>query len=193
MRTVHRFLESSRTVPGSGPLSNSRRALGVIAAILLLTGGGVSTAGQPTRSSAFGAPHATLAIIVNTQNPVNELSIADLRRIFLGETTRWPDGRRITVAMRDTGQAERDAALRLVCSMSDQDFTRYLLQATFRGALQSSPKVLETSTGVRRFVFNVPGAIGYVRGDEVDASVKMLRITGGPPPAQAFGLTLPIK
>jgi len=119
--------------------------------------------------------------------------MVDLRRILLGETSRWPDGRRITVAMRDTGQAERDAVLRLVCSMSDQDFMRYLLHATFRGALQSSPKILETSNGVRRFVFNVPGAIGYVRGDEVDTSVKMLRITGGPSPGQAFGLSLPIK
>src|SRR5262249_36665536 len=145
------------------------------------------------RSNAVGLSHSALAIIVNTQNPVDELSMVDLRRILLGETSRWPDGRRITVAMRDTGQAERDAVLRLVCSMSDQDFTRYLLHATFRGTLQSSPKVLETANGVRRVVFNVPGAIGYVRGDEVDGSVKKLRITGGPSPGQAFGLPLPFR
>jgi ABC-type phosphate transport system substrate-binding protein len=137
--------------------------------------------------------HTSLVIIVNVQNPVNELSVGDLRRILLGETTRWPDGRRITVAMRESAQAERDAVLRLVCNMSDQDYTRYLLHATFRGALQSSPKVLETATGVRRFVFNVPGAIGYVRGDEVDGSVKAVRLTGVVSPGPAFGLTLTTK
>ena len=137
------------------------------------------------------AAHTSLVIIVNTQNPVTELAVADLRRIFLGETTRWPDGRRITVAMRESAQTERDAVLRLVCDMSDQDYTRYLLHATFRGALQSSPKVLETATGVRRFVFNVPGAIGYVRGDEVDGSVKAVRLAGVlSAPGPAFGLTL---
>src|SRR6185295_15325576 len=190
VRTVRRFIESfRRSVPVCNRRPMSARALGLIAAIVVLAGGEATTSGQATGANAAGGAHATLAIIVNTQNPVEELSIADLRGIFLGETTRWPDGRRITVAMRDTGQAERDAVLRLVCRMSDQDFTRYLLQATFRGALQSSPKVLETSNGVRRFVFNVPGAIGYVRGDEVDASVKSLRITGGPSPGPAFGLT----
>lgn len=147
-----------------------------------------AAAGQPAAREA--AAHASLVVIVNAQNPVNELSVGDLRRILLGETTRWPDGRRITVAMRESDQAERDAMLRLVCNMSDQDFTRYLLHATFRGALQTSPKVLETATGVRRFVFNVPGAIGYVRGDEVDGSVKTVRLTGVVSPGPAFGLTL---
>ena len=147
-----------------------------------------AAAGQPPAREA--AAHSALVVIVNTQNPVNELAVGDLRRILLGETTRWPDGRRITVAMRESDQAERDAMLRLVCNMSDQDFTRYLLHATFRGALQSTPKVLATATGVRRFVFNVPGAIGYVRGDEVDGSVKTVRLTGVVSPGPAFGLTL---
>jgi ABC-type phosphate transport system substrate-binding protein len=170
------------------------RALGLIAAIAAAAAGPASSAAQaPPPRSAGAAAHAALAIIVNTQNPVHELSVGELRRILLGETTRWPDGRRITIAMRDAGQAERDAVLRLVCAMSDQEFTRYLLQATFRGELQTSPKVLDTPNGVRRFVFNVPGAIGYVRADEVDSSVKALTITGTPSAAQAYGLTLPIK
>ena len=165
--------------------SRSSLLFACVAAIVLVA---AAAAGQPTARDT--AAHASLVVIVNSQNPVNELSVGELRRIRLGETTRWPDGRRITVAMRESDQAERDAVLRLVCNMSDQDFTRYLLHATFRGALQSSPKVLETATGVRRFVFNVPGAIGYVRGDEVDGSVKAVRLTGVVSPGPAFGLTL---
>ncbi len=143
-----------------------------------------------TSRPGIAAPHASLAIIVNAQNPLNELSIAELRRMLLGDMTRWPDGRKITVVMRDPGQPERDAVLRLVCGMSDQDFTRYLLQAAYRGELQTGPKVLDTPTGMRRFVFNVPGAIGYVRGDEVDGSVKVVRIVGAVPGDLVFGLTL---
>ena len=172
------------------------RAFGLTAALAACAGGVVawatpSQAGPPRPGIA--APHASLAIIVNTQNPVDALSLDELRRMLLGEVTRWPDGRKITIAMRDAGQPERDAVLRLVCRMSDQDFTRYLLHASFRGELQSTPKVLDTPTGVRRFVFNVPGAIGYVRGDEVDGSVKVVKITGPVPEEPAFGLTLQVK
>ena len=136
------------------------------------------------------ASGTSLVIIVNNQNPVTELSIGELRRMVLGDVTRWPDGRRVTVAMRQPGQPERNALLRLVCRMSEQDLTRSLLQATYRGELQSGYKLLDTPIGMQRFVFNVPGAIGYVRGDEVDGSVKAIRLVGTIPDDSAFGLTL---
>src|SRR5712675_2116145 len=83
--------------------------------------------------SADVQPHLSLAFIVNAENPLTDTSLADLRRMLRGEVTRWPNGRKVTVAMREPGQPERDAVLRLICRMSEPDFTRYLLQATFRG------------------------------------------------------------
>jgi ABC-type phosphate transport system substrate-binding protein len=170
-------------------------SLSMLATIVAFTGTTALSASSQTASAREPAimPHASLAIIVNNENPLSELPVGELRRMILGEVTRWPDGRRVTIVMREPGDPERDAVLRLICRMSDQDFTRYLLQATFRGELQGGPKVLDTPNGVRRFVFNVPGAIGYVRSDEVDASVKVLRIAGAVPVNAAFGLTLRAK
>jgi ABC-type phosphate transport system substrate-binding protein len=164
--------------------------------LVALTGAvAVSASGQAPSGPdpGFATPHASLAIIVNHENPLSELPIGELRRMMLGEVTRWPDGRKVTIAMREPGQPERDASLRLICRMSEEDFTRYLLQATFRGNLQGGPKILDTPNGVRRFVFNVPGAIGYLRRDEVDPSVKVLRIVGAVPGNAAFGLMLQPK
>ena len=77
--------------------------------------------------------------------------------------------------------------------MIDQDFTRYLLQATFRGELQGGPKVLDTPNGVRRFVFNVPGAIAFLRASELDDSVKILRLDGREPKDPDYALKLAAK
>jgi len=55
------------------------------------------------------------------------------------------------------------------------------LQVEFTGEVQSAPKRLSTGSGVRRFIFNVPGAIGFVRAAEVDGTVKMLRVNGYAP------------
>jgi hypothetical protein len=107
--------------------------------------------------------------------------------------TRWPDGRKITIAMREPGQPERDAPLKLICRMREQDFARYTLHAAYRGDSQGALKQLDTPLGLRRFVFNVPGAIGFMREDEVDASVKVLQIAGTLPEPSAFGLTLRTK
>ena len=41
-----------------------------------------------------------------------------------------------------------------------------------------SPKTLATPVGVRKFVFNVPGAIGYLRASDVDNTVKVIKVNG---------------
>jgi len=134
-----------------------------------------------------------LAIIVNKSNPVDSLSFADLRAIFLGERGSWPNGKKITVLMRSPGPPEREAVLRSIYKMNESDYSRYSLQSTFTGQAQSGPKLLDSAAGMRRFVFNVPGAIGYVRAPEADESVKILRIDGHAPGEAAYRIKLAIR
>jgi phosphate transport system substrate-binding protein len=117
-----------------------------------------------------------LAIVVNRSNPVNNLSSSELRNIFLGSRSHWPNGRRITLVMRDPGDSERKVILREVCNMTEDQMKTHFLRGLFTGEILVSPKVLSTPFGVRRFIFNVPGAIGYLRLRDVDDSVKVLRI-----------------
>jgi len=147
--------------------------------IIALASAGLSphaavSASPPT---ATGGEQA-LAIIVNQSNPVENFSIEELRKIFLGERSHWPNGRRITLVMLDETQPERKAVLRDIYSMSEKDFNNHFIQGVFTGAVFVSPKTLATPAEVRKFVFNVPGAIGYVRVSEVDPSVKVLRVDG---------------
>ena len=122
-----------------------------------------------------------LAIIVNKPNPIDNVSLTQLRKIFMADQTRWPSGQRVTVVMRAPGQDERTAALRLIYRMSERDYNRYFLRGTFTGETQSVPKTLASAAGVGKFVFNVPGAIGYVLASEVDPSVKVVRVDGQAP------------
>ena len=123
-------------------------------------------------------PKEGLAIVVNRENPVESLSMAELRTVFLGERSHWPNGRRITLVMMEPGQPERDTMLRDVCRMSESDLRRRYLQGLLTGEVLVSPKTLANPMGVRKFVFNVPGAIGYLRPEDVDDSVKVVRIDG---------------
>jgi hypothetical protein len=91
--------------------------------------------------------------------------------------------------MRQPQEPERDAVIRLVCRLEERDYTRTVLRAVFTGESRSTPKLLDTAVGVLRFVYNVPGAIGYVRASEVDDTVRIVRITA-PPEGVAFGFTL---
>ena len=122
-----------------------------------------------------------LAIIVNKANPVEALTLAELRDVFLAERSRWPNGRKVTITMLDIGNPERDVVLRTIYRMREADFNRSFLRARFAGETTEEPKLLASPTNMGRFVFNAPGAIGYVRASSLDGSVKVLRIDGRAP------------
>ncbi len=144
--------------------------------------------------AALAAPRArgqeALAVIVNRSNPVENVTLEELRKFCTVERKFWSDNKRVTVVLRDPGQAERMAVLQLIYRMSESDFARFFLQAEFTGEVQSAPKRLSTGTGVRRFIFNVPGAIGFVRPAEADATVKVVRVNGFAPGDPQYPLRL---
>ena len=132
-----------------------------------------------------------LAIVVNRSNPMSEISLADLRKLYRGQRSRWSNGRRVTLVMRDPGTPEREAILQTLYGVDEDEYRRGFLQAVFTGEANGAPRVLASPNGVLRFVFNVPGAIGYVRASEVDASVKTLRVDGHLPGETGYRLEVP--
>ena len=176
----------------------SRPRAHLVAAALILAAGVSVAAGTAANAPAPGqegtrfAPRADhLAVIVNLSNPVEDLSLKELRNIVMVERTHWPDGRKITVALREPGPAERQAVLSLVYRMNEAGFTRYFLHANFTGQILNGPRMLSSSELVRRFLVNVPGAIGFVRQIDADASVKTVRIDGRMPGSPTYSLTIP--
>ena len=149
-------------------------------------------AGLPRRAPPEppAASEQNLAIVVNVSNPTENLSMAELRKIFLGERSHWPNGRRITLVMIEPGQPERAAVLSLIYQMNEKDFNNHLVHGLFTGEVFVSPKTLATPVGVRKFVFNVPGAIGYLRTSDVDSSVKIVKIDEHFPNEKAYPLHL---
>jgi hypothetical protein len=89
-----------------------------------------------------------------------------------------PHGRKITVVLREKGQSERAEAIRLICGLSEPDFEQHVLFQTFRGTVNRAPRSIQSASAMLRFIFNTPGAIGYVRADEVDETVKVVQING---------------
>jgi phosphate transport system substrate-binding protein len=152
--------------------------------VVVLSLAGLLLAGIPREAASLAELSAEqqapatepLAIVVNRSNPLDQLSLEELRKVFLGERRYWPNGRRITLVMRDLGEPEYKTMLREVYQMDENSLKNHFLRGLFTGEILVSPKTLATAAGVRKFVFNVPGAIGYVRLTDVDGTVKVLRI-----------------
>jgi hypothetical protein len=129
-----------------------------------------------------------LAVVVNKSTFAVLETMNGLRQAFLGERSRWPDGKKLVAAMLGPGHAEFAETLKLVCGMSQDDYKKYLLQADFAGKTLTVPKQFDTPAAVKAFVMATPGAIGILNMSDVDDSVRQLRIDGASPGSPGYKL-----
>lgn len=168
------------------------RIIGLLTAIVVTLGfpreprAQAASAPPETRAN----PNQTLAIVVNRSNPIDNLSFSELRKIFLGERNHWANGHRIAIAMLDYGQPERRVVLRMIYRLDEKGYQDHVLGEMFRGDVFVAPKTLVSPTVLKKFVFNAPGAIGYLRSKDVDETVKVIRIDGLRPEDKGYRLQI---
>ncbi len=105
-----------------------------------------------------------IAMIVNPNNPVSNLTMNQTRDIFTGNITNWNQvggpNARIDVVNREQGSGTRDGVQAIV-----------LKGGNFGGGI-----VLSSTGAVRTAVSQDTNAIGYISTAEVDSSVKAVNI-----------------
>jgi phosphate transport system substrate-binding protein len=108
-----------------------------------------------------------IAIIVNPANPVAELTLAQAKAIFTGQTKSWKElggaDKPITVITREEGSGTRGAFEEL---------------ALDKGKVASSALVQDSTGAVREMVHGDPAAIGYISLGQVNDQVKALKLGG---------------
>jgi hypothetical protein len=117
-------------------------------------------------------------LVVGKSSSVNTLSMDDARKIFLCEKSTWPGGKHITVLMFAPGEPGRSTILHEIYKMSETDYSKYFLEAIFTGRLPAPPKEADSSAHMKRYLVANPWAIGYLKKEDVDDTVKVvLRIS----------------
>ena len=124
---------------------------------------------------AFAAP---VAIVVSPGTPVDDLSFADVRKLFLGERQFWNPKLRVVLLMRAPISRERDVVLRTIYEMSEAQFRQYWISKVFRADVAAGPKIVYSTETAYELVAAIPGAVAFVDASQVPKGVKVLRIGG---------------
>ena len=122
---------------------------------------------------------------------ITNLSSADLRRIFLGDQSRWPSSNKITILLLPSVSEERKFFLRTVLGMSDDDFVRHWISRVFQGEATAGPKTASSPASMARLISGLPSAIGVLAAADVpsgESEVKILRIDGKAPGDDGYRL-----
>ena len=114
-----------------------------------------------------------LPILVHPSNPVKDLTVEQVRKVFAGEITNWkelggPDLKIVTIS-RDTNSGTYETFENMV--MSKQEIHKGCEYVTSNGQM-------------RQRVQSTPAAIGYAGLGFVDKTVKALKVNGIYPSAE---------
>ncbi|MCL2762718.1 MAG: phosphate ABC transporter substrate-binding protein [Treponema sp.] len=110
-----------------------------------------------------------IAVIVNSANPVGDLSVAQIRDIYTGAITDWSQvsggakSGRIAVISREEGSGTRGAFEELV---------------GFQGKLLAGANESTSTGAIKAGIAGNPDAIGYISLGSVDATIKAIAVGG---------------
>lgn len=166
-------------------ISITRRVIAV--AIAVLTSAWLMLAGTAALAQETAASILT-AIVVHKNTEIENLSLNELRNIFLANQQFWPDRTRITLLVRAPKSEERDFVLNTIYEMDEARFRQYWIAKMFRAEVPRGPKIVFSTDMMLELVIAIPGSISFVSADEVTDDVRVLRIDGKLPSDPGYSL-----
>jgi ABC-type phosphate transport system substrate-binding protein len=122
-----------------------------------------------------------LAVVVNKSNSVDSLSIAQLRKMILGDMRTWPDHKQVALIARFPSSKVFQCMLSSIVHLSVGEYQRYVINAEFRGDDPMTIQIAASDITAGRAVSTTAGSFAVVEANSLAAiggAVKILRIDG---------------
>jgi len=164
------------------------RLFGLAGGLWLAAGLAATTlsAASPAQTSAAAEKYV---IIVSQDVALGELSLEELRRLFLFKRLFWTPGKPVRLILPATGQPARSFLLDKVYQRSEGDLRRLILESMYRGETDQAPRMVAGEAEILNVVGSSTGAISLVSSDAaLPAAVKALKIDGKLPSDAGYPL-----
>ena len=118
------------------------------------------------------------ALISNPTNHVEAVSTAELAKICKGQMERWPDGKPVSLVMRDPASPEMRLVLEKVYAVPKEEVLVLITAANHSRVNHPAIVVVDSDEAVVKKVGSSPGAVGLVDVYAITGSVKVVRVGG---------------
>jgi ABC-type phosphate transport system substrate-binding protein len=112
-----------------------------------------------------------MAVVVNKENSVGNVTAVHLSRILRSEVKKWPDGKTVVLVLHRDSEGETETLERLNKMTADE------LKALI-AAHKDSIMMADSDAEVLKIVQSMPGAIGLVDVRSVDNTINVVRVDG---------------
>lgn len=129
-----------------------------------------------------------VAVVVHPDTPISNLSLADVRKVFLGDRQYWSADIPVVLLIRAPVARERNVVLKIIYQMSEAQFKQYWIAKIFRAESATAPKVVYSNDMANELVTAVPGAIAFIDARDVRPGAKVVRVDGHLPGEAGYAL-----
>ena len=162
--------EENQTRPSDHPGSQRRRI-----AVLLRR---VLTIALLTLSGTTLALAKDIALIANKGGAVSGVTMPDLVKLCKAQTNRWPDGKAVTLIMRDPASVEMKMVLEKLYSMTPDAVNELIVTANHGRTNHPAIVVVSSDDELVKKVASTPGAVGLVDVYAINSSVDVMKVAG---------------
>jgi ABC-type phosphate transport system substrate-binding protein len=124
-------------------------------------------------ASATAASSQDVVAVVSAKSAVTSLNASQVADIFLGKTSRFPDGTQAVPIDLTEDSPARDKFYAQFTGKSPAQLKAHWSKIIFTGRGQP-PKQASSSSEAKKMIAENPNAIGYIDGSAVDGSVRVL-------------------
>ena len=129
-----------------------------------------------------------VAILVHPATPVDNLSLSEVRKIFLGERQYWTAKLPVELYLPAPVSRERDVVLRVIYQMTEAQYRQYWIAKILRAEAVSSPKTVASNAAAIELATGIPGATVFMDARDVRPGPKVLRVDGRLPGEPGYPL-----
>ena len=112
-----------------------------------------------------------MAVVVDKDNNVGNVTSVHLSRIFRSEVKKWPDGKAVVLVLHKDSAGETETLQRLI-KMSPGELKALI------AAHKDTIQMVDSDADVLKIVQSTPGAIGLVDVRSVDNTINVVRVDG---------------
>ena len=112
-----------------------------------------------------------MAVVIDKENSTENVSSAQLAKIFKGEVKKWPDGRNVVLVIHDSSADEVGTLARLTRMTSAE------VKAMIAERKEAIRRVV-SDADVIAAVASTPGAIGMVEEHSITDRVRVIKVDG---------------
>jgi hypothetical protein len=137
---------------------------------------------------ALSAAAKDLALVSNKSNSLPAIALPDLVKVCKGQMNRWPDGKPVTIVMRQPGSADMKMVEEKIYSLTSQDVRELIASANHNRAERPAIILGNSDEEVIQKVESMPGAVGLVDIYSITGAVQVVKIGGKLPLESGYPL-----